>query len=213
MPISDIFHLNNEVQIGVWEITESTDELAQRIQLNEAESRSFELFTNEKRKKEWLAIRNLLNYMDQEASIVYLENGKPRLGNKDGFISLSHTKGWVTIILHKKCDVGCDIERLTEKVIRIKEKFVSPSEQEKAKTHLNSIIYYSLIWSAKEAIYKLFSEVVTLEFKTQISIDLPKILNDRGKIEARVFFNREQKKIELDYHIQPEYVLVYTLND
>jgi len=213
MPIKDIFLLNPNLQIGVWEITESIDELLESLNLAEEEFHVFNLFKNERRKKEWLAIRCLLQKMDKSALIIYLKNGKPRLKAENGFISLSHTKGWVSIILNKSHDVGCDIEQLTPEVLRIKEKFASDEELEKSENHKNKLAYFTLLWSTKEAIYKLFSEIVALEFKTQIKVEFPAIIKPKGNLKANVIFNGKQKIIELDYHLQPEYALVYSMND
>ena len=82
--------------IAIWEITETLEELLQL-----ANAISTANFNTEKRKKEWLASRLLLNEINPNCSISYNPFGAPELNN-GSFISISHSKGLVAIITSKK---------------------------------------------------------------------------------------------------------------
>ena len=213
MPVKNIFFIEDLLQVGVWKITEDLDLLLKNTRLSDEELFSFSSFSNERRKREWLAARCLLDKLKPDQIINYKPNGKPFFQNESCCISLSHTKGWVTVVLNSKYDVGCDIERITEKVLRIKSKFASDKEIELAEHHRNKVIYFTIIWSAKEAIYKMYSDVASLEFKSKMEITVPNNINLEGTLLAKVQILNATKKIRLNYHIEEEYVLVYTLNE
>ena len=90
--------------VGLWEIDESTEELLPKLSPNGDELAGYLQIKNERRKKEWLAARLLLQMLIGEgARIVYAANGKPELVNCNGNISISHSSGFVTIYYHPEC--------------------------------------------------------------------------------------------------------------
>ena len=128
--------------IAIWEITEPLEEL---LQLSHAISTAD--FNTEKRKKEWLASRLLLNEINPNCSISYNPFGAPELNN-GSFISISHSKGLVAIIISQQ-QVGLDIEEISGKALRVSSKFVSTNNL-KALTAEKA----TLIWCCKEAVFK-----------------------------------------------------------
>jgi 4'-phosphopantetheinyl transferase len=128
--------------IAIWEITETLEEL---LQLSNTISTAN--FNTEKRKKEWLASRLLLNEINPNYSISYNTFGAPEVDN-DGYISISHSKGLVAIIISQQ-KVGLDIEEISEKSLRVSSKFVSTNNL-KALTAEKA----TLIWCCKEAVFK-----------------------------------------------------------
>jgi 4'-phosphopantetheinyl transferase len=132
----------NHCKIALWEITETLDEL---LQLSHGISTVD--FNTEKRNKEWIASRLLLNEINPNYSISYNEFWAPEIDNGQ-FISISHSKGLVAIIISKQ-QVGIDIEEISEKALRVSTKFVSTNNL-KALTAEKA----TLIWCCKEAIYK-----------------------------------------------------------
>jgi 4'-phosphopantetheinyl transferase len=128
--------------IAIWEITETLEEL---LQLSNTISAAD--FNTEKRKKEWIASRLLLNEINLNYSISYNAFGAPELSN-GSFISISHSKGLVAIIISKQ-QVGIDIEEISGKALRVSSKFVSTNNL-KALTAEKA----TLIWCCKEAVFK-----------------------------------------------------------
>ena len=128
--------------IAIWEITETLEELMQlshKINIPD--------FNTEKKKKEWLASRLLLNEINPNYSISYNTFGAPELNN-EGYISISHSKGLVAIIISQQ-QVGVDIEEISEKALKVSSKFVSTNNL-KALTAEKA----TLIWCCKEAVFK-----------------------------------------------------------
>lgn len=127
------------------------------------------------------------------------ESGKPLL---DGWhISISHTKGYAAVLLSKNHEVGIDIEYVSERVKRIADRFLRPDEQAENTTDL------LLHWCAKEAIYKLYSEL-DLTFQQMKIVDL--------QPQSDFFHVENESKnglvsvTKVFYRIHQDYVLTYT---
>ena len=132
----------NNCKIALWEITETLEEL---LQLSHVISTAN--FNTEKRQKEWIASRLLLNEINPKYSISYNVFGAPELSNGSN-ISISHSKGLVAIIISQQ-QVGLDIEEISGKALRVSSKFVSTNNL-KALTAEKA----TLIWCCKEAVFK-----------------------------------------------------------
>ena len=178
----------HDCQIAIWDMRESLDSL-----IRSSGSLELSKFKTEKRKKEFLASRLLLNELLPNASISYNKYGAPEIGNNH-FISISHSKNLAAIIISKN-KVGLDIEIISEKPLRLTSKFISkdshnPLSEEKA----------TLIWSCKEAIYKWYQKG-SVDFIADIKIKAF-IIKDKGQVMA-AFKNQElslyYKKIETHF--------------
>ena len=106
----------------------------------------------------FLSIRHLLaaeGYSDHD--LFYDENGKPHL--KDGkHISISHSFNFSAIII-SEIEVGIDVEKKREKILKIAEKFTPLKDYQKL-YHRDVIIRkLTIVWCAKESLYKSFSRV------------------------------------------------------
>jgi phosphopantetheinyl transferase len=137
---------SEKITILVWEITETLEEI---IALGEGINTSN--YTSEKRKKEHLVSKLLVNEICPTKTIIYNEFGAPELNNGK-HISISHSKELVTVII-SDTKSGIDIEKISDKALRIASKFVS----EKNLIKLNKE-KATLIWCLKEAIYKWYQK-------------------------------------------------------
>ena len=83
------------------------------------------------RKLEWLAVRVLLYTMlGEEKEIHYYSNGGPYLADGSFSISISHTKGYVAVLLSEPGKrVGIDIECYSERVRKVAHKFMREDEK------------------------------------------------------------------------------------
>ena len=158
----------NNNTVLVWEISEPLEKL---ISLTSNTDCSH--LKSDKRKKEFLACRILLNHFDENLKISYSENGSPNLNNHQ-YISISHSGNLVCIIISEK-EIGIDIEKISDKSLLLKEKFVNPHHTEINKEKS------TLIWSIKEAVFK-FHKIGDVDFKKDISV--PEFtLKDRGEMD------------------------------
>ena len=140
--------------LGIWRVQETLEEL---IHISGVGHDLLEKYKNPKRKTEIAAVRALLRTLTGEIkTIAYNDDGSPYLIDNSYQISISHTVGYVAIILSKLRKIGIDIEKYSDTVLRVKDKFVS--EEENSILQLNSEkIKEALIicWSAKETMFKM----------------------------------------------------------
>jgi phosphopantetheinyl transferase len=144
---------NNKTILG-WEISEPLENL---ISLSSNTDCSH--LKNDKRKKEFLACRILLNIYNKDLKISYSKNGSPNLSNHQ-YISISHSDDLVCIIISDN-NIGIDIEIISEKTLRTSSKFTEKMNLTKEEA--------TLIWCIKEAAFK-FHEIGNIDFKKDIII-------------------------------------------
>lgn len=91
----------------------------------------------------------LTEMLGYEPLVEHNEDGKPMI---EGYhISISHTLGYVAVILSRDYEVGVDIEYVSDRVNRISSRFLRDDEVfADTKDKL-------IAWCVKETMYKLFS--------------------------------------------------------
>ncbi len=142
----------------LWKVTEPTLSL---LDLASQDGRSMSEVNSivlEKRKREWLSTRILLNHLRLGAELKNLENGKPYLAD-GGHISISHCEDLAGVVISDH-PIGLDIQRPEEKMRRISSRFCNETELTDAANSEDPLTYMSMIWSAKEAVFKYFGEHV-----------------------------------------------------
>lgn len=151
MALASIRHFTSDTQLGLWNITESPDELLASYPCLSVYREDIAKYHSDSRKKEYLAVRVLLVMMTGDGSlrITHDDNGRPLLSDGRN-ISISHTRGYATLILSDE-NAAVDIEYRSDRVARIAHKFIR--EDEKADDVISQLIH----WSVKESVYKYFS--------------------------------------------------------
>lgn len=188
MPLIDIRHIEHNTLLGLWRMDEC------------------ELEGSTARQREQHAVRLLLTAMTgtKHFEIDHEPSGKPILQVEDGNtsaypkISISHTRGYAAVILSGDTPVGIDIEYLSDRVNRIAPRFIHP--EEKAETTLQRL----LLWSAKETVYKLYSED-KLEF---FDMRLTGLGDGVMEIEQR----KRNTMVNVHFEYNDDYVLTYAIN-
>lgn len=144
---------------------------------------------------------------DEALEICYHASGKPYLENGIG-LSVSHAYDKLAVLFSfDEHEVGVDIEKVRDKVLKIREKFLSARELHDLRDA--EVEKYTLYWAAKEAIYKAHGTEGLL-FAEQIAIEPFSAKEGTGEIIARVTREGSQKEYCLMYHLLNDYVLVYT---
>ena len=123
--------------------------------LNQEERQKVERFILPKRKREFIATRLLKHELFPDTPILYNALGAPYLSSGP-YISISHAPGVAGIAFCRDYPIGFDLEPIREKVHRIKDKFLHPTEKQFPYT--NDTEELITIWSAKESLYKLIGE-------------------------------------------------------
>ncbi|RDI57081.1 4'-phosphopantetheinyl transferase family protein [Flavobacterium glaciei] len=172
MPLFKTINLSQTVattQILVWKVTESYAELFEQVILNENNRIRLNGMRSEIHQRAFLSVRKLLQeagYTDLD--LYYDEFGKPHLQGKK-HISITHSHNFSAIIISDEI-VGIDIEMQREKITRIADKFCDSEFQFLDISCEDYIRKLTVIWGAKEAIFKIRNEK-GISFKDHISVD------------------------------------------
>jgi 4'-phosphopantetheinyl transferase len=162
----------------------------------------------QKRETEKKAARHVVKEVlqNQALEICYQPSGRPYLENGIG-LSVSHAYDQLAVLFSfTEQQVGIDIEKVRDKVLKIREKFLSAREL--SDLHDADTEKYTLYWAAKEAVYKAH-DTEGLIFAEQIAIEPFSAEEKKGEIRARVTREGSQRDYCLTYHLLNDYVLVY----
>jgi phosphopantetheinyl transferase len=190
--------------IGIWHIVETENQLLSLFQKPERWTQQMAAITHPCKRCEKLAVRALLNELTgNEKSIDYYPNGQPYLSDQSFNISISHTKNYACIILHPTQKVGIDIEAKSPRAAQIQQRFLSPDEYLLV-NQTSGFVVPLLLWTAKEALYKLASNL-TLDFVNHIQVT---DINWNEQIMTASITSIDHP-FTLFFTIDPDFVLTY----
>ena len=200
--------LDNGAEIGVWQITETEEELKALSATPSDEMEEISFIGSESLRCQRLAVRALLNTMfDEKVYLSHHDNGKPYIENNPINISITHTNKYVAVILHDEENVGIDIESLDRDFSAVEKKALSEDEIDDLDDDRRNE-QLAIYWCAKEAVYKKIS-LYGIDFADQIEIDSfrPK---GEGELEA-TFIHKDgyEEEFELNYMTFDRHVLVW----
>lgn len=205
-------HKSDGIQWAIWKTDETIDELLGILPDSDKYRLRLESFTAMHRRLEWLAVRVLLYTMlGREVEIVYKESGRPCLADDTASIGISHTKGYVAVILAPStCMPGIDIEQYGERVSKIAHRFMRADElaSEYSGTKVWSLLLH---WSAKEAMFKAM-DTSAVDFCKHLQI-MPFVVQEHGCFEAREYRTEQQCHFQVHYLLHPDFVLTWLVND
>lgn len=205
MPLFKIINHTESTKILVWHITETLSELTQNTPLTISNTQRISTMKSEIHQRAFLSIRKLLQQiLLTDADLYYDETGKPHLTNNQ-FISISHSHEFATIIVSDQ-QVGIDIEMLREKIVTIVDKFSVEPLNKKVKQ--NYIKKLTVIWGAKEAIFKILNQK-GISFKNHITVDNFNLLHNQT--HAIVTFKANITTFSVFYLKINNYMLVYAM--
>ena len=203
--------LDNEAVIGVWQITETEEELVELSSTPSDEMEEISFIRSESLRKQRLAVRALLNTLfDDKVYLSHHDNGKPYLENNPVNISITHTAKYVAVILHEEENVGIDLESLDRDFSAVEKKALSEDEiddLEDEKRNEQLAIY----WCAKEAVYKLLSRY-NVDCAEQIEIERFRPRGE-GELEATFTSKDEEEEFDLEYMTFDRHVLVWVVGE
>ena len=197
------------VRTGIWHITETAAELLSFIQLSESENNQYQSFGHDLRKRQWLASRALLKCLlfPNSSEILYDINGKPFLTSGSHQISVTHAGEFAAAVCAENFMVGIDIEKLTGRVERVKERFMLNGELESLipENRLDQLYIY---WCGKEALYKLHGKP-ELDFRNDIYIHpFDYLCHTNHTCKATLTVDGSRKDYTLYYQKIEAYMLV-----
>jgi len=155
--------INATTKLGIWRIEEDENFFLAKVPLPQN-------ITHPHKRLQHLAGRYLLQFLFPDfpyAEILIADTRKPYLPNEQYHFSISHCGEYAAAIVSSMHRVGIDIERPSDKVERIAHKFIHEKEKQflvnGERLIVNSSpftayrLLFTIIWSAKEALFKWYS--------------------------------------------------------
>jgi phosphopantetheinyl transferase len=209
MPLYKIIHFNSTTHIFVWKITETFEELFGQVVLNNSNRIRLDGMKSEMHQRAFLSVRKLLQETGHtDLDLYYDKFGKPHL-HGEKHISITHSHNFSAIIISDKT-VGIDIELQRDKIIRIADKFCD-SEFQFLDTDCEEFIRkLTVIWGAKEAIFKIRNEK-GISFKDHISVEVFNI--NVKQTAAKLHFNNLVKDFNIYFEEIEGFTLVYAFEN
>ncbi len=157
MPLYKTITVDEGTKVLIWKIEETFDWLSNGIELTSHCQNRVDGMKSEIHKCGFMSIRHLFSEMGYtDHDLYYDESGKPHL--RDGkYISITHSFNFTAIIISEN-EVGIDIEKQRDKILKIAEKFTPLKEYHTVANEEALIRKLTIVWGAKESIYKLYAQ-------------------------------------------------------
>lgn len=165
MPLYKTITVNPTTTVYIWKIQEDIHTLKSTLKIPEGKTtiltdhcqKRLDGMKSDLHQRGFMSIRHLLNiagYTDFD--LYYDTNGKPHL--QDGkCISITHSFIFTAIII-SDTPVGIDIEMQRDKILRIAQKFTPIEEYYTLTSAEARMRKLTIVWGAKESLYKLYSQ-------------------------------------------------------
>ncbi len=154
------FFINDNTQVGIWQINESEADLRAMLSPDALADQRLQNMKSTSRRLEYLAVRCLLKEMTGAEQHILYNDRRPYLTNNTS-LSIAHTQGWAAVAL-SATPIGIDIEHCSDRALHLAERFMTPSELadnlQLTDDPLLQRNHATLIWSAKEAIFKVHAD-------------------------------------------------------
>jgi phosphopantetheinyl transferase len=206
MPIFFQQDIDAHTKLGVWKIEEGEDFFLSQVMPQR-------MVSHPHKRLQHLAGRYLLKHLFPDFPVELIrvaDTRKPFLENEAFHFSISHCSDYAAVVVSRNKRTGVDIEVVTPKVERIKQKFLHPEELE-IFDHDNGTETggrrLTLLWSCKEAVFKWWS-YGNVDFSEQIRLQ-PFELQPSGSLPALFLSGADKTELTLHYRLFPGLVLAW----
>ncbi len=218
MPIFFQHQINENTRMGIWKIEETEEFFKGNVPLHRQ-------VTHPHKRLQHLAGRFLLQFLFPAFPYELIQiadtrpkgnAGKPYLTNEQYHFSISHCGDYAAAIVSKDSRVGIDIEIPVEKIIRIQNKFLSQEEKKMfnlqhpaaIQSSTLNVLLPTLLWSAKEAVYKWYGEG-EVDFRRHILLSGLR----EGKETIDCFFTKNESVLTIHYRQFDGLVLCWVMSE
>lgn len=205
MPIFFQHRVSETTRLGIWKIEESEDFFKGNVPQHRD-------VTHPHKRLQHLAGRFLLQFLfpDFPYQLIQIaDTRKPFLPGEQYHFSISHCGDYAAAIVSKERRVGIDIEIPVEKIIRIRDKFLSVDEKKKWSVEGSSpdARTITLLWSCKESVFKWYGEG-GVDFSEQIQLKD----QDHEKKVIGCFFAKNKTGISIQYNLFDHLALAWVVS-
>ncbi|MBA3675149.1 MAG: 4'-phosphopantetheinyl transferase superfamily protein [Chitinophagaceae bacterium] len=203
-------HINDFAKIAIWHIAEEKKFFLQKVPLQRE-------ITHPHKQLQHLAGRYLLQHLYPDFPYHLIEiadTRKPFLPDEEYHFSISHCGDYAAVIVSKDHRVGIDIEIVTPKIERVKDKFLNEEELSwiagcQLPDDGQSVNQLTLLWSCKEAIFKWYGSA-EVDFKKDIHLK-PFDISAEGIINCE-FVKDAKVSLIIEYKFFDGFRLAWVIN-
>ncbi|WP_350286431.1 4'-phosphopantetheinyl transferase superfamily protein [uncultured Croceitalea sp.] len=208
MPVYKTITVSPTTKVYVWKVTETEDTLAKPVVLTEHCENRKQGMKSELHRRAFLSIRHLFAEAGfEDKDVYYNEFGKPFLHNGK-HISITHSNQFTAIIVSSTDEVGIDIEKQRDKILRIAHKF-TPLEEYRTLANSEAVVRkLTIVWGAKESLYKIYAQPGLSFLK---HIDVKDFLFEDQKTTADIRYEGKKSTYTVDFIEFEGFTCVYAL--
>lgn len=217
MPLFYQHTVNEATRLGIWEIKENEAFFMHKVPLQREVSHPH-------KRLQHLAGRYLLQYLFPGFPyelIAIAGTRKPYLTNEAYHFSIAHCGNFAAALVSTSNRVGIDIELVRPLVEKVKNKFISEYEMQlithEAASRLQTptgqgqaLPLLTLIWSAKEALFKWFGEGA-VDFRQHMQVESINREGDIGHLQC-TFRKPGVIKINVEFQTFDSLVLAWVIS-
>ncbi|WGK66118.1 4'-phosphopantetheinyl transferase family protein [Croceiramulus getboli] len=182
-------------RVLIWKITEDLDALSKDIELTDHCRQRLQSMRSMLHRRGFMSIRHLLKAVGYEDRDLYYDDfGKPHL-HDGNCISITHSFEFTAIIVSEH-EVGIDIEKQRDKIVRIAHKFTTFEDYKTLANHDAVVRKLTIVWCAKESLYKLYAQQ-GLSFLRHI--DVQDFHFDDLRTTAQIDYEEEDSYYGIDF--------------
>lgn len=202
MPVFFQHRINETTRLGIWKIEETEEFFKGNVPLHRD-------VTHPHKRLQHLAGRFLLQFLFADfpyTLIQVADTRKPYIPGDQYHFSISHCGDYAAAIVSSDQRVGIDIEIPVDKINRIRDKFLSPTEQDKLLGEEDGLRSLTTLWSAKEAVFKWYGEG-KVDFSEQIQLQS----QDKAASIIHCFFTKTKDDLDIHHRDLGAIVLAWTM--
>ena len=140
--------------------------------------------------------------------IAYHDDGAPYLPDSSLSLSISHTNGYAAVLLQEQGAAGIDIEYRSDRVLKIRSRFMSPEENASVGPDYETE-HLLVHWCAKEALFKMIRQQ-DVDFIEHLHVE-PFVYAGSGQIKVVETRTEDALSYTLRYEVRPDFILVYSV--
>ena len=184
------------INVYIWKIEESEEQLAEGVKLTDHCQKRLNSMSSTMHRRGFLSIRHLLAHCGYtDFDLYYDEAGKPHLKDHKN-ISITHSHEFTAIIVSDEVEVGVDIEKQRDKILKIANKF-TPLEEYKTLANSDAVMRkLTIVWGAKESLYKICSNQ-GISFLRHMNVKDFSFKD--GKTTAEILYKGDQSHYDINF--------------
>jgi phosphopantetheinyl transferase len=201
--------INSSTRAGLWRIEESEEFFQEKVPLKRDVSHPH-------KRLQHLAGRYLLPMLFDDfplEEILIADTRKPFLPDEKYHFSISHCGDYAAAIVSSTQRVGVDIERSSEKILRISHKFLTDREKMLLDEQMSAqqlLQLTSLLWSSKESMFKWYGDGA-VDFRQHMHIENIEGNDEEGKLICS-FRKHEHLPLTVHYRFLHDLVMSWVVS-